>query len=91
MNIVKPIRKSDITVKDIGGETLLYGSDQKILHVLNATAKLIWDLCDGEHSLAEIEQALRSNFSVPADHNVAADIEKTLEIFVSKDLLQGNG
>ena len=87
MITTKPTRKPEITVKDIGGETLLYGSNQKILHVLNSTAKLIWDLCDGQHSLAEIEQSLRSNFSVPVDHDVAGDIEKTLEIFASKDLL----
>lgn len=88
MKTAKPIHKPDITIKDIGGETLLYSSDEKVLHILNSTAKLIWDLCDGQHSLAEIEQALRSNFSVPADHDVLADIEKTLEIFANKDLLQ---
>ena len=91
MNIEKPIRKSDITAKDIGRETLLFSSDQKILHVLNSTAKLIWDHCDGNHSLVELEQALRSSFSVPPDHDAAADIEKTLEIFVSKGLIQGGG
>ena len=90
MTTAKPTRKSEITIKDIGGETLLYGDDQKILHVLNATAKLIWDLCDGQHSLAEIEQTLRLNFSVPADHDVMVDIEKTLEIFASKGLLHNN-
>lgn len=88
MTTANPTRKSEITAKDIGGETLLYGSDQKILHVLNSTAKLIWDLCDGQHSIAEIEQSLRSNFSVPPDHDVMVDVEKTLEIFASKDLLQ---
>lgn len=87
MTIAKPTRRSEIAVKDIGGETLLYGSNQKILHVLNSTAKLIWNLCDGQHSLAEIEQSLRLNFSVPVDHDVMVDIEKTLEIFASKDLL----
>ena len=91
MNTSRPIRKSEITVKDIGGETLLYGNNQKILHVLNSTAKVVWDLCDGQHSLTEIEQALRSNFSVPVDHDVMVDIEKTIESFASKDLLQGIG
>lgn len=91
MTTANPTRKPDITIKNLGSETLLYGSDQKILHVLNSTAKLIWDLCDGQHSLVEIEQALRSNFSVPAAHDVMVDIEKTLEIFATKDLLHGNG
>ena len=76
MGRLNPNRRLDIIVKDVGGETLLYSSDQQVLHVLNSTAKLIWDLCDGKHSLVEMEEALRSSFSVPADHDVMSDIEK---------------
>ena len=46
MTATNPVRKSGITVKDIGGEILLHSSDDKAIHVLNPTAQLIWELCD---------------------------------------------
>jgi hypothetical protein len=88
METVKPTRKAGIVIQDIGGETMLYSSDDKAVHVLNATAQLIWELCDGDHSLAEMEQAIRSQFAVPAEAQVLKDVERTLSIFASKGLLQ---
>jgi hypothetical protein len=83
----KPKRKPDIVAKDIGREVVLYSSQQEGIHILNPTARLIWELCDGEHTLGEIEQALRANFSIPSDYSVIEDIQNTLEVFVTKDLL----
>jgi len=83
-----PIRRSDITVKDIGDETLLYNAKEKVIHVLNPTAKLIWELCDGGHTLDEMEEMMRANFAVPAEHDAAADIRRTLETFASKGLVE---
>ncbi len=85
---MKPIRKPEITVKDIGGETLLYSTKAEVIHVLNATAKLIWELCDGEHTVEDIERVIRSSFAVADDYNVAADIQRTLQVFADKELLQ---
>jgi fructose-1,6-bisphosphatase len=88
MNSTKPVRKPDITVKEIGDETFLYSAAEEAIHILNPTAQLIWELCDGEHTVADIEQAIRENFSVPDKHNVAADIQQTLDVFAEKALLQ---
>ena len=88
MNLARPLRRTDITAKDIGDETLLYSAEEEAIHVLNPTAKLIWELCDGEHSLEEMDQALRASFAVPEEHNVARDIRRTLEVFASKGLLE---
>lgn len=83
----KPKRKPDIVAKDIGREIILYSSKQEGIHILNPTARLIWELCDGEHTLGEMEQALRANFSIPPNYNVIEDIQKTLDMFVTKELL----
>jgi hypothetical protein len=73
----------------MGEETFLYRAETEAIHVLNPTARLIWELCDGEHTLADIEQALRTSFDIPAERNVIADIRQTLELFASKGLLRG--
>jgi hypothetical protein len=58
------------------------------VHALNPTARLIWDLCDGNHTLADIEAALRDAFEVPAGTDLTTDILRTLEVFQRKGLLR---
>jgi hypothetical protein len=49
---------------------------------------LIWKPCDGEHTVADMEQAIRANFAVTDEHDVTKDIQRTLNIFADKGLLQ---
>ncbi|MCF6156505.1 MAG: PqqD family protein [Candidatus Brocadia sp.] len=88
MNTTKPIRKQGILVQDMGRETLLYSTEGKAIHVLNPTAKLIWELCDGGHTREEMEQVIRTRFSIPDNHDVAGDILHTLEVFVTKGIVE---
>ena len=87
MNTAKPVRKQGLIVQDIGHETLLYSAEGKVVHVLNPTAKLIWELCDGTHTADDMERKLRMNFSTAKEHNVVEDIERTLDLFVSKGII----
>jgi len=87
--MVKSVHKPGIIAKDIGGETLLYSAEEEAVHVLNPTAKFIWDLCDGEHAVEDMEQAIRESFSLPGEQDVTGDIQQTLELFAAKGLLQG--
>jgi hypothetical protein len=87
--MMKPVRKPGITAKNIGGEMLLYSAEEEAIHVLNPTAELLWELCDGEHTVASMEQAIRANFSVTDERDVAGDIRRTLEVFAAKGLIIG--
>jgi hypothetical protein len=40
------------------------------MHILNPTARRIWELCDGEHSVEDMAQAIRGSFSVPDAYDV---------------------
>jgi hypothetical protein len=40
---IKPIRRPNVMVQDGEGETLLYGAEAGAIHVLNPTAKHIWE------------------------------------------------
>jgi hypothetical protein len=77
-----------MTVREIGDETMLYSADEKAIHVLNPTAKVIWDLCDGKHTVEEMERAVKASFSVAEGYDAAADIERTLKVFANKGLLE---
>lgn len=81
------MRRADILIEASNNEAMLYHPESDELHVLNPTAQLIWDLCDGEHSLPEIAEAVRAQFMVVADVDIQADVEQTVADFQSKNLV----
>ncbi len=88
MNEYKPLHKNSFILKDLGDEFLIYSSEHQELHVINPTARLIWDLCDGGHSVTDIEQEMRTHFSVPAQQDLPSEIRRTIDIFRDKGLLE---
>jgi hypothetical protein len=87
MNTTKHVRKQGLIAQDLGRESLLYSTEGKVIHVLNPTAKLIWELCDGAHTIEDMEREVRANFSASKEHNVIEDIKQTLDLFVSKGII----
>jgi hypothetical protein len=85
----KPRRIDGVLCKELGNETLLYWADGKTIHVVNRTALAIWELCDGQHTLPEMEEAIRTQFQAPAQQiDIQGDILRTLQTFVDKGLVQ---
>jgi hypothetical protein len=84
-----PYRIDGVLCKSLGSETLLYWPDGKAIHVLNRTAHAIWELCDGEHTVQEIEARIRDNFQILDPHaDVITDIHRTLQTFTEQGLLK---
>jgi hypothetical protein len=84
----RPLHRNDVLVNQLGEQIVLYSAQGQAIHVLNVTAGLIWALCDGEHSIQDMERAVQSSFAVPEGHDVRADVQRILEEFSSKGLLQ---
>jgi hypothetical protein len=82
----KPKRRVDIISKSAGDETLLYDPATDSIHVLNPTALLVWQLCDGRHSPSEMEAVLRDRFAGTAERDIAADVAATLALFETEGL-----
>ena len=93
MTTIKPRSRSDVITRAVRSKRILYDNLSKTSHVLNETAEFIWNLCDGEHTVAEIATEVRAFFDVPADADLEADIERTLGVLKKKGLLikAGNG
>jgi hypothetical protein len=88
MQITKPVRKPEISVNEVGSETLLYSKDAGAIHILNPTAELIWKLCDGNHTVEDMKRKITSSFSVDVGHDIVKDIKNILEQFSEKELLE---
>jgi coenzyme PQQ synthesis protein D (PqqD) len=87
MNERKPVGRPDVTARRAGEEWALADSRNDRVHYLNETAEFIWELCDGEHSVSEIEAEVRASFEVPAGVDLRSDIERTLALLGRKGLL----
>jgi Coenzyme PQQ synthesis protein D (PqqD) len=59
-----PRRRADVLMERIGQEILVLDRSENLVHQLNPTASLIWELCDGTHSLTDIAQQLTDTFAI---------------------------
>jgi hypothetical protein len=83
----RPLRANQVAAKELGDEVVLYLTDGSAVHVLNRSAFLIWSLCDGQHTVQEMEQALKDRYAIPDQVNVAADVRACLTQLADKQLL----
>lgn len=82
-----PRRRPDLMVERFGRETLIMHTASDRVHFLNPTAQVVWELCDGHHTAAEMAAALREQFAAPSEQDVAADVAAVLADFAAHDLL----
>jgi len=60
-----PLRRQQVLLRDEETRSLLVDPDRGVTHVLNPTARAIWELCDGATTLEEVVNAICQVFSVP--------------------------
>jgi len=88
VSAIYPLHRSDLVAREIEDELVLFDAADEIVHVLNATARLVWHLCDAQHTPDDMAQVLRTHFAIPLDCDVLADVTETLAVFSTKGLLQ---
>ena len=91
MNLIDPKAKfcknSAVSSKINGTNLILYDANMDSVHILNRTANLIWELCDGHHTISDVEKDMRARFSVAKEYDLLGDIEQALQNLLSKGLL----
>lgn len=75
----RPRQRDGFLLQELDDEILLYHPQQTRAVYMNATATLIWGLCDGATPVAEIIRLLEQSF--PDAPGIAADVRATLERF----------
>ncbi|KYK35899.1 MAG: hypothetical protein AYK19_01455 [Theionarchaea archaeon DG-70-1] len=74
----KPVKNKNTISRKIEDETLVLDLQTKQYHILNETAGKIWELSDGEHTVAEIAEEICKEFDASVDV-VKEDVLHTLE------------
>jgi hypothetical protein len=62
-----PASARDVEMEIVEGEVLLYDPQYTCAVYLNATAALIWGLCDGKRSIAEIIRLIGESYPDAGD------------------------
>ena len=58
-------RTSQLIIKELPDETLIYDQEHDRAHCLNNTAAVVWRECNGENSIAKITASLQNHVGEP--------------------------
>ena len=83
----KPCRNPALRAELMDGELLLYDPSGSRIIQLNATAALIWQLCDGQRNVEEIVSLLQVAYPEQADM-IAQDVQEMLDRWVEAGCLE---
>lgn len=82
-----PVHGSDTASRVIGGEATLVLPKENTVHILNPVGTRIWELADGQRSLADIVETLCDEFRV-AQEQAEQDARSFVEELVAKGMME---
>ena len=83
----RPKKRGDIINGDVGDEVVLYDSKNDNVHHMNLLGSVIWDLCDGNHTVKDITEEIVDVLKADPSQ-VEEDVTKMIEEFQGKGLLE---
>jgi PqqD family protein of HPr-rel-A system len=86
---LNPRARGDLDRVEIDDETVVYDPTTGEVHYLNATAALVFELCDGSGSVQEIAGDLAEAFGLP-DDEVVEQVESLVAALREAGLLAGS-
>jgi len=85
----RPCARKDLVLQEVGHEGMLYDRAGERIHILNVTALTIWKACDGARDLDGLVREVAGRFSGIEGQDIRGDIEKLLNDFEERGLLEG--
>jgi hypothetical protein len=74
----RPQRRTGFLTQRLDDEVILYDPEQSRALCLNSTASIIWGLCDGAATVADMIELLRQAF--PDADDIDRDVNEALEL-----------
>jgi hypothetical protein len=88
--MVKHIAQSkDVIWRRIGDDIVIIREGDLFSHVLNKTAAIIWELCDGKSGIDEIASKICELFEVSYEEALA-DVDTTVRVLTKANVLKYN-
>jgi len=84
-----PHARDDLVFRQLDEEWVVYDPASEQLHVLNASAAVVWLCCTGESTLAEIVDAVGEAFHGDVDRKTLEEkVRQAVGSFAEKGLLR---
>jgi len=84
---VAPGKREDVSLHLMGKDCILHDTRNGRVHVLNPTAKFVWDRCDGSTMVVEILDDLRNAFGNMEGNDLLDDVHQCLHQFRAEGLI----
>jgi hypothetical protein len=84
---VKPKVRDGLSVVELDGEAVIYDEETTELHHLNPTATIVFGLCDGSATMAEMASDISAVFEVPLQE-VEPEVRAVIRRFRKAQLLE---
>jgi hypothetical protein len=63
-------RRSGFLIKDVGDQLVMFDQSGQRLHVLSRTSALVWRLCDGKRTVADLVELVGAEFGAPVNESL---------------------
>jgi coenzyme PQQ biosynthesis protein PqqD len=84
----RPRRREGVLAQEAQGQTVLLRLDDGGYYAVDEVGAMIWELCDGERTLADVVAALCEEFDAP-ERTVTADVLEFVADLRRERLLDG--
>lgn len=88
MNKAKPVRREGVLSRRVGEEWMLYDTNNESVHIINQVAVFVWNMCDGEHTLEDMEKSVTDEYDVSEGQKVTKDVEGIINSFNELGVLE---
>jgi len=85
--INRVIQVESVIWRRIGDDIVVIKDDGLATHVLNKTAAIIWEKCDGQHGVAEIIAQICERFDVSVEE-ATADVTEIIEQLLKVEIVK---
>jgi len=79
--------QQDLKIKQVSGDLVLYDPSNGDVHMLNATAAKVFQLCDGVHTPEEMAKILVESFDSVDYAQAYEDVQSALDTLDAKSLV----
>jgi Coenzyme PQQ synthesis protein D (PqqD) len=89
MALMKPKTRAELTVVELDGEAIVYDDETRRIHHLNPTATIVFNLCDGQSTIAELSGEIADAFNLEQSE-VERQVRTLLRLFRKERFLEGS-
>jgi PqqD family protein of HPr-rel-A system len=83
----RPAKCADVLELDMGDGLILYNHDSSLVHHLNPSAALVWQLCDGDASVSQLATEIAEEYALKAPE-VLEQVSAVIAEFDALDLVE---